>query len=357
MIKKVFIKLCGISIFLALTSKILWLEIEGGESSLNLRRLLKSPSVLFLSLMEELRTFSGSPGYPGSSSSAGSWSQEQKIRVLEEMIKLGEEFPEFMAEKVRELLEDVSLQEEMIYILGKIEKEVINEELIQILKDLALPLELREGAALALAHKSDSDSIQALKDVLGPERSAIYDEFGVWVIDIRVDDSTKFTSQELERIKVSLRNIPPEHLQRGVNVILRRYLQEPHEIYPDEQDWMPEEFSEVWRTVPLGSYAPLNKIVNVNFSEELERIIYHEIGHAVHHYTVDQEGWKNFVELHKRPGMIGYDYAYPYGSTHPYEDFATIYEMLLNEPEHLQERASISELLNEKVEFVKSYFP
>ncbi|MCM8793944.1 MAG: hypothetical protein NC898_05740, partial [Candidatus Omnitrophica bacterium] len=66
--------------------------------------------------------------------------------------------------------------------------------------------------------------------------------------------------------------------------------------------------------------------------------------------------WDIFVNLHKQSGWYGH-FAYHYGTVNVYEDFATIYEMLLIDPSGLEERASKSEILKKKIEIVSKYLP
>jgi hypothetical protein len=284
--------------------------------------------------------------------------EEKKMEFLKELIEYGNEHPEVVARQVKSMLEDHPImRDEMIYVLGNIKNKCVNDELIKILLNNSESSELREDSAIALTYKTDYESIETLKDVLGYEKARIYDEFGVWVIDIRVSDDYKFSSEELERIKNSLGKIPKEHIERGVNVIRRKYPQDPMEILPESKKWIKGEFPNSWVTIPKGWYESLNKIINVNETEELDRIIYHEAGHGVHHYIISREDWNRFKELHKDSRNIESDFAYPYGSINPQEDFATIYELIFTDYEDLSQRASQSDILQQKLDFIRNYLP
>ena len=282
-----------------------------------------------------------------------------KAVVLRGLVELGQSYPQIFVSRIESLCTEYNSQD-MAYVLGKIDREVVNHKLREILLDEEISPQLRERAALALSYKTDSESISALRQALGPERSSFYDEFGLWVIDIGVEEEYKFTPQALEEIRTALKKIPPRHLEEGVRVILKRLPQAPREVflvngerYPE---WMEDEFSEVWRAVPAGSYESFHKIVYVNELEDVARIIFHEVGHGVHSYIVSQEDWRRFKEFHDNSTSLKEDFAYPYGSVNCNEDFATIYELLLFAPEDILTRADgESEVLRQKVGLVRKY--
>jgi len=282
-----------------------------------------------------------------------------KAVVLDGLVELGQSYPQIFVSRIESLCTEYNSQD-MAYVLGKIDREVVNHKLREILLDEEISPQLRERAALALSYKTDSESISALRQALGPERSSFYDEFGLWVIDIGVEEEYKFTPQALEEVRTALKKITPRHLEEGVRVILKRPPQAPREVflvngerYPE---WMEDEFSEVWRAVPAGSYESFHKIVYVNELKEVARIIFHEVGHGVHSYIVSQEDWRRFRRFHDNSTSLKEDFAYPYGSVNSDEDFATIYELLLFDPDDILPRADgESEVLRQKVGLVRKY--
>lgn len=84
--------------------------------------------------------------------------------------------------------------------------------------------------------------------------------------------------------------------------------------------------------------------------------LYHEIGHYVGDSMLSLDEWTRFSLFHYI-SQNKEDFADCYGMNNPCEDFATLFEAYFSDTEALLERASKSQLLREKLNFVSRLFP
>lgn len=313
-----------------------------------------------LTLLEELKSLKGKD-------------ESTPNSILENLVEIGNENGSYMKWVVKFMLvidKYSRILDEITYILGQINAEEVIDEMINVLK-IEDDNAIREMVAIALSQKDDNKSIEALREVLGERRGEIFDKFGIWIIDLRVDKSTKFIERDLREIEEALDRILKEHLKDTDNIkttarsVVRFYPGELREIYPIEWELQLEIKQQF--PPPAGSYENRNKLIRINETWGLKRTIYHEVGHAVHYYLINNDQWEEFVKLHEQSvaklppvdqrwrDSIDYsDFAYPYGATNVKEDFATIYELWFKNRTLVEERAQRSDLLRIKLNIVQA---
>ncbi|MGB3113099.1 MAG: WbqC family protein, partial [Candidatus Omnitrophota bacterium] len=246
--------------------------------------------------------------------------------------------------------------------------------------------EVKEAAAVVLAQwcsypgKNQSRAERAraaLEEALGGKRLEIFDKYGVCVIDIRVDKEHKFTEEDLDRIEKALAAVPNTHLGSDVvRVILKTYSEEYSERLPS---WISEskDLQDLAERIKiLGTYEKDMRIVRINDTREVERTIFHEVGHGVYFYRMEGDDKFVFSSLHNKSAKmlapedrrhsvhVDYsDFAYPYGAVDETEDFATIYECLLAGRRELSRRARQvkssrdTDFLERKIKLLELIFP
>ncbi|MDD5496160.1 MAG: methyltransferase domain-containing protein [Candidatus Omnitrophica bacterium] len=252
------------------------------------------------------------------------------------------------------------------WLLAKFVKRI---RLENILKDDKADPGQREKAAIFLAQKKDKRSISLLTEVFGEKRRKIYDQFGIWIIDLRVDSKTKFKDNEIDEITEALKTIPREHLDADVaHVIVRYYRHEDPKLKQENDPIYDPDF----KRSPAGEYIRENRQVVIYDTRTeynaLRRLVWHEIGHGVQDFYLPEHLNIDFKVMHwcsskpnpsspeARKSSSYQDFAYPYGSKNELEDFATIYEVLIADAKGLVDRTD-SEVLQRKIGVVEYVFP